>query len=1034
MVVAMSFAVASQAAAQRRVTGKVVEEGSNSPLASVTVQIVGAPAGALSNAEGAFVLTVPNGIVALRVRRLGYRPQTITVAANQANVDITLAKDALQLDAVLTTAQQGTLDKKNAATATVQVTAEELNRVPAMTVEQALQGKVVGARINMNSGAPGGGGQIQVRGVTSILGNGEPLFVIDGVIMSNASIAGGQNSISRAAGFGANIASVQDNRTNRLADINPNEIEDLQILKGAAASALYGSRATNGVVLITTKRGKAGQPRWSLTQRAGEWSLLRGVGQRRFQDTASAIAAASLASNAAIAREQLAAAMTANGGQIPFNDFTRQLYGRRDLSWETGVQVTGGSESTRYLASLGRKFDNGIAVNTDAVRDNARINIDQTINSRLSARLDLGYTRSISRRGISGNSNTPVTSPLYVFGATPSFYMLDAKDAQGNFVLNRFGGNANPINASNPFQTLALVKNTEANDRLVGAAELNYQLIESAANKVRFSYLLGVDRFTQDNQLYSPNGLQYEASDGLLGTAVQSLATSRQLNQVLKGTWEYSPQSLPFRLTTSAGVTQEEQGLDATRVRALGLVPGIPNVNQGQQLTFQSRELQRDQAWFGREEFLGFDEKLYIAAAVRGDRSSNNGDVAKYFVFPSVQGSYRFVAPLPTVDEFKLRASWGQTGNRPLYGQRFLTLAGAGLINGVNGLGTASTLGNPAIKPELKEEVEYGFDLQGFGRRLSLEYTYFDARVRDALLQRNLPNSSGVTSQFDNVGQLRNNGHEVAVNVVPVQRKGFTWVSRTSFQRIRNTVDRAENVNPFPPFVGFGAAYGRPRLAQGVSTTAMWGNRPVFTQIGGRDTVFVRDTIIGEGTPDYEMFFTNTYSVGNFTLGVQVDWRKGGDVSNVGQNVFDQYRNARDHDAPSPCRGATLARQDCVIVTGGRPALVDTSATAGLGAYRWQKWNGGQDARVIVQDGSFVKLREVALSYTVPRTLLRRLYGNRAGDARISLVGRNLAVWTPYWGMDPEVSNFGNNSVGRFVDLATYPPSRQIFFAIDLGF
>ena len=1020
--------------AQRRLTGTVREEGSGAPVYSASVQVVGGTSGTLTSIAGAYTLNAPAGAFSLRVRRIGFQAQVVPIAAGQSTADFILKKDVLQLDAVLTTAQQGTLDKKNAATATIQVTGEELTRVPAMSVDQALQGKVVGARINMNSGAPGGGGQIQIRGVTSVLGNGEPLYVIDGVIMSNASIPGGQNSISRASGFAGNVTSVQDNRTNRLADINPNEIEDLQVLKGAAASALYGSRATNGVVIITTKRGKAGETRWNFSQRVGEWSLLRGVGQRRFLDTASAITAATQAANAAIAREQLTAAMAANNGQIPYNDFTTQLFGRRELSWESAVQVTGGSEATRFVASVGRKFDNGIAVNTNSTRDNARINIDQTINSKLTARLDLGYTRSEANRGISGNSNTPVTSPLYVFGATPSFFTLDRRDAQGNFVANRFGGNANPNNTSNPFQTLQFVKNEEGTDRILAAGELNYQALETATNKLRFSFLIGVDRFAQDNQIYSPNFLQYEPSDGQLGTAVQQTANSRQLNQILKATHQFTPSSLPFALTTTAGVTQEEQGLNRASIRAIGLVPGIPNVNQGQQLSFQARELQRDQAWFAREEFLGFGEKLYLAAAVRGDRSSNNGDVAKYFVFPSVQGSYRFVNVIPAVEELKLRASWGQTGNRPLYGQRFLTLQGISLIGGVNGLGTVATLGNPAIKPELKEEVEYGVDLQAFNRRVALEYTYFNANVHDALLLRNLPNSSGVTTQFDNIGRLQNNGHEVALNVVPLQLKNLTWVSRVSFQQIRNKVQRADNVNPFPPSVGFGAAYGRPRLATGVSTTAIWGNRPIFTQVNGRDTAFVRDTIIGEGTPDFEMFYINSYTVGRFALNVQVDWRKGGDVSNVGQNVFDQYRNARDHDAPSPCRGATIAREDCVRIAGGVRTLLDTSATANLGDYRWSKWDGGRDARIITQDGSFVKLREVALSYDVPANLTRRLLGDRGSSVRLSLVGRNLAIWTPYWGMDPEVSNFGNNNVGRFVDLASYPPSRQFFFAIDFGF
>jgi hypothetical protein len=252
-----------------------------------------------------------------------------------------------------------------------------------------------------------------------------------------------------------------------------------------------------------------------------------------------------------------------------------------------------------------------------------------------------------------------------------SFFRLDGRDAQGNFLVNRFGGNANPINTSNPFQTLALVKNEEGIDRILAAGELNYQVLETPTNKLSVSYTLGADRFTQDNQIYSPNFMQYEPSDGQLGTAVQQTSNSRQLNQLIKATHRFTPASLPFMLTTTVGATQEEQGLNRVSVRAIGLVPGIANVNQGQQLSFQSRELQRDQAWFAREEFLGFDEKLYVAAAIRGDRSSNNGDVARYFIFPSTQASYRFVNVLPAVEEVKLRASWGQTGNRPLYGQRF---------------------------------------------------------------------------------------------------------------------------------------------------------------------------------------------------------------------------------------------------------------------------------------------------------------------------------------------------------------------------
>jgi hypothetical protein len=199
VALAVLVASASDLLAQRRVTGRVTEEGSGAPLGAASIQVVGSTTGAYTDANGAFGFNVPTGAVSLRVRRIGFQQRTVLVQANQSSVDVALKKDVLQLEAQVVTAQQGTVERRNAATSVVQVSAEELNRVPAMTVDQALQGKVVGARINMNTGAPGGGGQIQFRGTTSILGNAEPLFVIDGVIMSNASIAGGANTLTRAA-------------------------------------------------------------------------------------------------------------------------------------------------------------------------------------------------------------------------------------------------------------------------------------------------------------------------------------------------------------------------------------------------------------------------------------------------------------------------------------------------------------------------------------------------------------------------------------------------------------------------------------------------------------------------------------------------------------------------------------------------------------------------------------------------------------------------------------------------------------------
>ena len=909
VALALLVASASDLLAQRRLTGRVTEEGSSAPLAAASIQVVGTTTGAYTDGSGNFAIQVPSGAVSLRVRRIGYQMRTVLVQADQQSVVVELKKDVLQLETQVVTAQSGSIEKRSAATTVAAVNAEELNRVPAMTIDQALQGKVTGARINMNTGAPGGGGQIQIRGTTSILGNGEPLFVIDGVIMSNASIAGGANTLTRAGGAGTNIASVQDNRTNRLADLNPNEIEDIQVLKDAAAAALYGSRATNGVVIITTKRGRAGQARWNLTQRVGQSSLLRGLGTRCFADSSRAVTAAAAAASQAIAIEAFNAAKAANGGNIPCYDHVEQLFGRAPMAWETGINVSGGSEATRYFASMSRKYDGGIATNTGALRDNARINLDQNISSRLQARIDLGYTRSVANRGLSNNGNDPNTSPLYVFGKTPSFLELQTRDASGNFPVNRFGGGGAAANTSNPFQTFQFVTNDENVDRVVGSATLGWQALATEVNQVRLEYQIGMDRFTQDNFLYSPNFLQFEPQDGLPGTVVTTNALSRQFNQVLRANWNFTPTSFPATFRTVAGVTEEQQGLNVGRVRAQGLIPGVTNVNQGQQLTFQNQELQTDQGLFLQTTAQAFNDRLTLGAGIRGDRSSNNGDRDKYYVFPSAQAAYRFEKLLPGIDELKLLANWGQTGNRPLYGQRFITFGNTPFINGVNGIGTNATLGNPEVRPERKTDFVLGFTMAGLNQRVSLDYAYVDTRIDDVLFNRPIPPTAGISQQIFNGGRLRNKAQEVSLTLVPVQSRSYTWVSRTSFQKIRNVTEAL----PIPPFnpanVGFGAAYGRPRITQGVSTTAIWGNRPIFRDDG---TVVTRDTIIGDAVPDHEMFFTNTFTFGRFTLNTQIDWRKGGDVTNLTQNIWDQFQRSRDYDAPSPCRGQTSANLACV--------------------------------------------------------------------------------------------------------------------------
>jgi TonB-dependent SusC/RagA subfamily outer membrane receptor len=413
-------------------------------------------------------------------------------------VNAQLERDVLQLEQVVVTGQTTTTSRRNATTAIAAVSSEEVTRAPAPSLESALQGKVIGATINMNSGAPGGGGQIQIRGASSILGASDPLFVVDGVIISNASASSGLNAVTRAAGNAA--TSTQDNRTNRLSDINPNEIESIEVLKSAAATAIYGSRATNGVVVIRTKRGAPGQTTVNLTQRVGTQNALNLNGQRRYTSLEQALSSG--ADSAAVAPRSPTAS------RVP--GLPEAALQQQRPAYETLASVSGGTERTTYRVSGSQKLDRGIALNTSARLQGLRTTLAQNW-SKVTAEVGINLIRNTYNRGVSNNDNTG-TSPLYIFGYTPSIINLQQRDSTGRFQRNPFNC---PV-CSNPFETFALLKATENVYRGLGSYNVNWTALESTNHRVTLGVNGGFDRFQQEGEVYSPGFLQYESQDGRL--------------------------------------------------------------------------------------------------------------------------------------------------------------------------------------------------------------------------------------------------------------------------------------------------------------------------------------------------------------------------------------------------------------------------------------------------------------------------------------------------------------------------------------
>ena len=1027
LLLAVAMAMPSVLTAQmREITGRVTQAGSGGPITEATVGLLGSQIGVRTTANGEYRLKVPNGGATVLVRAIGFKRATAVVGASQTTADFALDKDVLQLEGVTVTGQATTVDRRNASTAIASVTAEELMQAPAKSVEGNLAGKVVGATVFENSGVPGGGMQIQIRGATSILGQGDPLYVVDGIIISNASIAGGLASISRSTG---STSGAQDQVVNRLADMNPNDIENIEVLKSAAATAIYGSRATNGVVVITTKKGKAGASKFNVTQRVGSQQPTRLLGSRQF--TSYAQVKPYLGSSAKA--DSVAKANCVS--TCPLYDWQSPFYGQTTPSFETVLSSSGGTGNTRFYASLNDKQSKGVEIQTGARRTSGRLNLDQTIGEKLTVSGGVDVTHNFIQDGLGNNDNSG-TSPIYTFGYAPAIYDIQAIDpVSGRPVLMYMNGGGS--GTSNPFEVIKAITNNEDTWRQTGNVRANYALYTGTKNNISLSYIGGVDRYQLEGTQYSPNYLQFEPADGFLGTSQILTADSRFINQSVNGVWTFTPGwAFLNSAQTSVGGTVESQLINNYNIRMRGLTPTrLTAVGGSDILTGDTQNQFLDQSRYVNEQLIAFDEKLAVSFGVRADRNSVNGDRQKYYSYPKVSASYRFVEPLhnllPVVDEFKFRASYGQSGNRPNYGVRDVTISSGGVIGGLGSLVASTTIGNPDIKPEVMNEQEYGIDAAMFGGRVSLEGSHYERKIRDLLVTFPLALSSGLSTKTINGGTMSTRGIEAGLNIVPISTKNVEWTFRTTYQHNVQVIDQLL-VPAFAVPGSFGASYGRNRIAQGLRPTYIWGNVQ-YTCVNTTDAAgvvsnktgadgqachrlnpsdapvtgsVVRDSIIADANPIAQTSFLNTLRYKRMTFTALLDWRQGGFTSDMTKNLFDEGGNSRDFDATSPLTNIPL------------------------GQYRYAAWNGGNISEY-VDNGTFLKLREINVAFDAPSAWAAKA---RARELRVSVQARNLWTNTNYWSFDPEFNNFGNANFNRFIDLAPYPSNRQFFISIDLGY
>jgi TonB-linked SusC/RagA family outer membrane protein len=972
---------ATAAAQERPISGTVRDSVNRERLEYIVVSVRGSRVATVTGANGTWVIpNAPSGEVGLIFRGIGYRSREVNVGASESTVDVALMRDVFRLEEIVVTGQATGVLRRNLANAIATVNASDLGSVPAASVEQMLQGKVAGADIQTNSGAPGGGIQVRLRGITSINADAQPLYVVDGVIMSDVAIPSNQNEITAAAS-GSNPSLTQDGQVNRIADLNPNDIETIEILKGASASAIYGGRASNGVVIITTRRGQAGAPRINFTQRFGRFGLSNKMHLRRFGTVAEVDAAYGPG-----------AAAAANWSPGQFFDHEEELADRHNLSLETSASISGGNETTRYFASGTVKNDEGIIANTGFQRQAIRLNLDQRLSRRLNASISTNLLHTLAQRGLTNNDNS-FTSFYMNMAFAPSFQDLRRRP-DGTFP-------ATPVFASNPLQTAALMRNDESVWRFVGAGRLQWDIAGAEGWNLRWIGNGGVDFFTQENKLFFPPELYFEDDDGLPGTSL--LSNSNNLNLNLDGSLVHNwmPAGRGFTATTSAGVQYARRGLGISRITSRNLTAGQQNVDAGTAIRVrQIRQRVLNLGFYLQEEVLMMRDRLLLTAGFRADQSSLNAESDRLFFFPKASASYRLQRPFSFVDELKLRLAYGESGNEPLYGQRFTPLDATSNIGGLPGLAAVGTTGSPDLRPERQREIETGIDATFFHSRAGLEFSIFQKNISDLLLQRTLAPSSGFDIAIFNAGSLRTRGVEIAASAVPIRTARFEWFVRSTFALNRSTITDL----PVPSFIttggGFGTSIGAFRIEEGASPTQIVGN----DTLPDGSSVVVK---IGDANPDFRMAFTNDVTYQRWGLHFLLDWQHGSNILNLTKLLWDFGQVSEDYADPSDIPGMTV----------GEKRLAGFQVTA----------------RNYMESASFLKLREVTLTYDMPPGFAQRLWGG-VRSARISVSGRNLFTSTPYTGLDPEVSNFGNRSIERNLDVGPFPPSRSFWFSIDLGF
>ncbi|MCK0135715.1 TonB-dependent receptor [Arenibacter sp. S6351L] len=995
---------------QQTITGTITDEN-GTPLPGANIIEKGTTNGTQADFDGNFAITLAENNAILLISYIGFSTKEIGLNG-QTILNVQLEESASALDEIVVVGY-GTVKKSDITGSVSSISDKDFNPGVNASVDQLIQGKASGVQIAQTSGEPGGGVSVRIRGSSSINAGNQPLYVIDGLPIDNGTLL----SSGGSAGVGSN-----QNPRNPLNSLNPSDISSIEILKDASATAIYGSRGANGVVLITTKQGNSGKIKVDYEGYSGMQTIAKRIDILSTQEYISSINDISV-----------------EGGQGPvFNssdisnigagtDWQDQIYISAPVA-SHNLSMSGGNENTTFRTSLNYFNQDGIVKNSGIEKYIARVNINSKIGENINVGININSSVIKNNNQIDGVNTNEQAGPIYsslLYDPTESVFNED-----GSF------SRSSNLTINNPLSLIEGISNTDKINRTFGNVFIDYEILKGLSTKLNFGY----DNQNVIREIYNSRlTIRGQSENG-----IASITTLNRSNQLVEFTMNYVKEFNEKSTLNILGGTTYQNFLDSQFSGTISGFPsdatGVDNLNLGDD-NFDG--LGSNKAGNSLLSYIGrinynYLNKYLLTGTLRADGSSRFGENNKFGYFPSFAFGWKLDKEsfVPDIfDELKLRASWGITGNQDIGNYNSISTYSSGLSAILDDqLATSlrpSRIANPNLKWESTAQIDIGIDARILGGRVSATLDYFNKETRDLLINKPLPTASGYESILSNVGKMRNSGMEILLNSINISQENFMWSTTLNFSSIKNKITDLGNssdiITGFVQNVGNTSIYrvGEPAASYyGYIVSGIFQSQseveasaqpdsqpgyPVFKDVNGDRKISPADqVVIGNPYPEFTYGIQNTISYKDLSFDFFIQGQQGADLININR-IESMY--------PANFRRNRIAEQALNRWTPDNP---DTKWPSGINP---NAYGGGKVNSLMVDDASYLRLQSIRLAYNIPVKFARLM--------EVYVTGQNLITLTNYIGANPESNSFGRSNVK--LDYNGYPLARTWVLGLKIG-